>query len=504
MYKKLFASLGMLLALAITFMPVGAALAATNEVPIGKTNAAAIDAYVKSQAQASRLPSASVAIVQGTSIVHTTGTGGATPDTAYLLASLSKPITALAVMQLVDQGNINLDATVQSYIPWFQVGNKHDSDRITVRQLLSQSGGLSTAAGQTALSFKSSETLEQAIRGLKDFPLAHVPGKQFEYSNANYMILGYLVEQRSGQSYNDYVSQHIFAPLDMNHSYASPGVPNYPDVAKGHVNWFGFKSPLTENIAPALIPDGFVISTVNDMGHFLIAQMNDGVYNGKRVISSASLQLMHTTAIPMPQDYLPNNDGYALGWGTGTVNGDKIISHDGQLHDFQTNMGFLPDQKTAVIVLINQYGLLTNDSQIYEGILDGITKGSFPELDYTYYIVYGTLDVVVLVALWFMIRSAWKLRKWPARYKQKCKKKGVVRATLYPLLIDLGLALLVYVVAFYGLGFMSGTVPLNLTLMSFALPDITVCIVVLIAFFLLRAVAKALLMVYARRHHASA
>jgi len=500
MYRKIFARLGVLLAIAMAFSPALAFANAGANATIGKTNTAAIDAYVQKQAQAAHVPGVSVAIVQGTNIVHTTNAGGVTADTAFLLASLSKPITALAIMQLVDQGKISLDATVQSYVPWFQVGNKQDSDRITVRELLSQSGGISTAAGQTALSFRQTETLEQAIRGFKDFPLSHTPGKQFEYSNANYMILGYLVEQRSGQTYNDYVAQHIFAPLDMTHSYASPGLADHPDMTKGHTNWFGYKLPVTEKIAPALVPDGFVISTANDMGHFLIAQMNDGVYNGKRIVSSASLQMMHTTVIPMPQDYLPNNDGYALGWGTGMVNGDKIISHDGQLRSFQTNMGFLPDTKTAVVMLMNQYGLLTNDSQIYEGILDGVTKGTFPGMDYSYYTVYGTLDIIVLASVVLMVRSAWKLKKWSLKYQEKAKKKGVVRATVWPLAIDLGSALLVYVIAFYGLGIPSGTVPLNLTLMSFALPDVTVWIMVLIGFFLTRVLAKAVLMARSRKH----
>jgi CubicO group peptidase (beta-lactamase class C family) len=464
-----------------------------SSLAIGKTTSADIESYVKQQASASHIPGVAIGIVQGDRATVVRGFGDVGPNTSFFLASLSKSFTSLAIMQLVDAGKVSLSSPVTKYIPWFKVGDGGESDTMTVLQVLDQTSGLSTKAGLTALTFKPTTTLPQAIKGFEAFPLVARPGAMFQYSNANYMVAGYIVERASGQSYESYVEQHIFKPLDMTHSYAMPGPGDEPGLTKGHVTWFGLKVPYTEQVAPALIPDGYIISSASDMTHYLIAQMNDGVYNGIRIVSAKSAQEMHTGIVPLDgQTPVPNSTAYGLGWGVGIINGTAIVSHDGQLRDFQTNMAILPDKNIAVIVLINEDQQLLNEGQIYEGVMQGITLGTLPSISHLFLIFYAIFDLIVVTTIVLMIRSLLRTRKWLQKFHSRAIQRGFRRATARAIGLDAALAVLFSGAVFYGLGAVFGYVPLTPTLMIFAIPDISVWLYLIIAFFVVRALVKAI------------
>jgi CubicO group peptidase (beta-lactamase class C family) len=160
--------------------------------------------------------------VQGYGVAD--GTGRAmTPDTPFLIASLSKSITALGIMQLVEEGKINLDAPVQTYLPWFRVADEEVSSKITVRHLLHQTSGFDERESyvRNLNTDSSDDALEKSIRSLNTAELNFTPGEAFEYTNTNYDILGLLIQTVSGQSYEEYIEEKIFAPLDMDQSYTS-------------------------------------------------------------------------------------------------------------------------------------------------------------------------------------------------------------------------------------------------------------------------------------------
>ena len=192
----------------------------------GETDFAAIDAYVTEQMNNLGIPGMALGIVQDGQIVHLQGFGVAdssgravTPQTPFYLGSVTKSFTTLAVMQLVEAGKIDLDTPVQKYLPWFELADKEASAKITVRNLLNQTTGISTKDGNRF--WTSQQGLEETVRGLNKIQLTQPVGTTYQYSNLNYSIAGLIVEKVSGQSYADYVTQHIFEPLDMRHSYAS-------------------------------------------------------------------------------------------------------------------------------------------------------------------------------------------------------------------------------------------------------------------------------------------
>jgi len=212
-----------------------------------KPDFAKIDMYAQAQLEKSRIPGLALGIVQGDQIVHLKGIGRAddsgravTPQTPFCIGSTSKSFTALAIMQLVEAGKIELDAPVQRYIPWFRVADPVASARITVRQLLNQTSGLTEAAGKGAVIGAGPETLEQAVRDLCTAELNRPVGISFEYSNLNYLTLGLVVQMVSQEPYEIYLQQHIFEPLEMRHTCTSNEQAKRDGLASGYRYWFGF------------------------------------------------------------------------------------------------------------------------------------------------------------------------------------------------------------------------------------------------------------------------
>jgi CubicO group peptidase (beta-lactamase class C family) len=188
---------------------------------------AAIDSYVEAQRAADRVPGVALAIVRGGDIAHLRGYGHdgngqpVTPQTGFVLGSMSKAFTALAIMQLVEQDKVGLEKLAQHYLPWFRLADSAASSRITVRHLLNHTSGIPEKAPQAT---GESSTITAHVRALRHVALKHAPGAVHEYSSPNYLVLGAIIEQQTGQPYAEYVQHHIFAPLVMNRSFTSQAV----------------------------------------------------------------------------------------------------------------------------------------------------------------------------------------------------------------------------------------------------------------------------------------
>ena len=190
----------------------------------------AIDKFVEGEMAAQRVPGLALAVVKGNRIAYMRGFGeadasglGVTPQTPFIIGSVAKSFTALAVLQLAEAGKIELDAPVQRYLPWFRVADKEASARITVRHLLNHTSGLSTKTGRSfqGRGDTSDKALERAVRKLSSVELAKPVGSTYQYSTINFSVLGLIVQTVSRQSYETYIERHVFGPLDMRHSFTS-------------------------------------------------------------------------------------------------------------------------------------------------------------------------------------------------------------------------------------------------------------------------------------------
>jgi len=333
----------------------------------------AIDTFVADQMARHRIPGLALVITQGDRVVHRRGFGCAgngrpvTPQTPFHIGSISKSFTALSVMQLTEQGEIDLDAPVRAYLPRFRVADEEASRHITVRHLLHQTSGLSEETYMADL--PADATLEEAVRDLRRAKPVGPPGAAFHYFNPNYATLGLIVETVAGQPYGGYVQEHIFDPLAMTHSAATPERITQMDVAQGHGVLFGFPIPRRQATMAHNMPEGGLVSTADDMAHFLIAQNEDGLYQGNRILSAEGVAQLHRPDTPGA----PPGEGYAMGWIAEPRNGTPILHHGGALESFRAFAWLLPEQSYGFAVLINQNGFvpaMLAYSDIPEGIAD--------------------------------------------------------------------------------------------------------------------------------------
>lgn len=335
-------------------------------------NTNAIDAYIASKMRFLPIPGVAVAIVKDDEIVYLKGYGEAdssgrpvTPQTPFIIGSITKSLTALAVMQLVEAGKVELDAPVQKYIPWFRVADANASPQITVRQMLHQTSGLPMLREPQFSPAQDTGALERTVRSLAHAQLSYPLGQGHEYSNANYDTLGLLVQTVSGESYEEYVKQQIFAPLDMKNSFASQEEAQAHGMAVGHRRRFGIPVAVTFPYSRSELPAGYLISSAEDMAHYIIAEMNGGRYKSASVLSREGIAL--TQAEPAP-------NAYAMGWEHADLNGHHLVCHDGGTPNFQTSLFFDPEARVGVFVAANVMSALDAVSSPHGAEpLDGLT-----------------------------------------------------------------------------------------------------------------------------------
>ena len=317
------------------------------------------------------------------------GYGAASPDTPFVIGSVSKSFTALAILQLVERGLIALDSPVTDYIDWFTTADPTAS--ITVRQLLNQTSGISTLDGSRN-AFTPEISLEDRVRLIETYDLVSEPGSEFNYSNLNYAVLGLIVQEVSGVDYGEFVEQEIFAPLGMDNSYFDFAFAQANGLATGTITVFGLSVSLGRTAYPGSVPDGYLISTAADMALYARFQMGDGSLNGTRLLSAENLALMHTPAVAGEGGR--HLDHYAMGWRTGSIDGQPLISHDGNTFGFHANVAFLPDLDAAVVVLMARNGGLSMVAGPENAGLEALAGGT-PEVSRLSTIAWIVVDAVL-------------------------------------------------------------------------------------------------------------
>ena len=315
-----------------------------------------IDSFVGSTMRSARIPGVSVAIVEGDRVVYLKGFGRAdasgrpvTPQTPFLIGSITKSMTALAVLQLVDRRKLDLDAPVQRYIPWFRVADAGASAQITVRHLLTMTSGIPQSYETQLWTADDDRALERTVRHLRTAELTGPVGHAFGYSNANYETLGLIVGAASGMSYEEYVQRHVFHPLEMRNSFVSQEAAQRDGMASGHRWWFGVPVATTLPYMRSELPAGYVIASAEDMSRFMIAEINGGRFGDASVLSPGGMALRHT---------VPQAKEYGFGWEFLRSNGRVLLNHDGGTANFQSSLFIDPEARVGVFVAGNAMGLL--------------------------------------------------------------------------------------------------------------------------------------------------
>lgn len=321
--------------------------AAASGLPAEKVKQ--IEALVSAEMERQKIPGLSVAVVTDARVRWSNGYGLADVEnnvpakaaTVYRLASVSKTITAVAVMQLAERGRVDLDAPVQKYCPAFP----EKQWPVTTRQVLGHLSGIRHYKSDEE--FNSTRRYESIAEGLsmfKDDPLLHEPGAKMTYTTFGYTLLGCVVEGASASKFADYVRENVFAPAGMMLTRVDSVADIIPNRAQGYRRMKDGElknSPLADNSYK--VPGGGFVSTAEDLAKFAVA------VETYKLLKRETTEQMFTSQ--------KTKDGketrYGLGWGVGTHAGLRTIGHSGAQQRVSTIINLLPERGLAVVVLAN-------------------------------------------------------------------------------------------------------------------------------------------------------
>jgi CubicO group peptidase (beta-lactamase class C family)/D-alanyl-D-alanine dipeptidase len=321
------------------------------------------------------LPAMSIALVDDQQIVWAKGFGFADPvkkvpataETVHRVGSVSKLFTDIAVMQLVEQGRIDLDAPITRYLPSFLPRNPFGK-AITVRQLMSHRSGLVRESPVGNYFDPTEPTLSRTIASLNDTALVYSPETRTKYSNAGIATVGYVLERIEKRPYAKYLKTAVLDPLGMAHSGLEPT----PEIMKGLAKAYmwtldgrTFEAPTFQiGIAPA----GSLYTTVNDLGRFMSALFAGGRGRNGSFLKPATLEQMWTPQYAKAGQ----KTGFGIGFGISDMNGHRKIGHGGAIYGFATQLSALPDDKLGVVVVTTKDAANAVTSRIADAALEAM------------------------------------------------------------------------------------------------------------------------------------
>ncbi|MEE6257844.1 serine hydrolase [Plantactinospora sonchi] len=375
---------------------------------------AAVDRFMADHLESTGLPGAAIAITHRDQVVYLRGYGHnsagdrVTADSLFPVGSVSKSFTALAVMQLVDAGRLELDTPVQRYLPDFAPRGSRSAS-ITVRQLLNQTSGLSDQTFPDARGPQPA-SLQESVTRLRSAEPATAPGESWSYYNPHYHVAARLVEVVAQTPFTDYLNRHVFGPLKMASSVTLNNTRDLHGVPKGYAYVYGRAVARSE---PAQFVNGShgVVSTAHDMAQWLVLHNNRGKsMDGAQVVSPQAIDALHTPPKPEP--------GYAMGWFANTDDGRNELTHDGAWFTFTANQTLLPETGYGIAVLANVgIGLGVSDtSVITEGLITLIEGGTPQPGSKSTLVVHLVLAGMTLLTIAAGVRGALRSRLW-ARHR---------------------------------------------------------------------------------------
>jgi CubicO group peptidase (beta-lactamase class C family) len=282
-------------------------------------------------------------------------------------------------MQLVEQRKINLDDNISAYLPEFTEG-----DRITVRQLLNHTSGFCE------------------YRKISNCSISNTYGT-YNYANVNYGLLGKIIESVSRTSYEKYLTENIFIPLNMIYSAATLENSKNNGLINGYRNFFGYavigKLAYPDDNSWSQVCTGYINSSASDMGKYLQMYLN----GGKNVLKKESIHSMFYDNVDIPN----SNVKYGMGWALTEDYSEPILSHDGLVENYMSHMFILPESEIGCVILVNENDYLVTNTTM-NSVSDSIIlmlKGNDPIIisNTVYWGSHLLYDGIYLVLLIFSI-----------------------------------------------------------------------------------------------------
>jgi serine beta-lactamase-like protein LACTB len=316
----------------------------------------ALDHFITREVADKQLPALSVALVDDQSVIWAKGYGfqdaakrtPATAETVYRVGSVSKLFTDLAVMQLVEKGQLDLDAPVTNYLPDFHPTNPFEPKKpITLRQMMAHRSGLVREPPVGNYFDRAGSTLAQMVASLNTTSLVYAPETRAKYSNAAVATVGYVLEKTQHEPFAKYLKRTLLEPMGLRHS-AFDAPPELVKDRAASLMWtqYGREFP-APTFALGDAPAGSMDSTVLDLGKFLSILFAGGRAANGRSVKPETLEQMWTSQFAATAD----KTNFGLGFRLERLNGHRKVGHSGAIYGFSTDLAALPDDKLGAVVV---------------------------------------------------------------------------------------------------------------------------------------------------------
>ena len=309
--------------------------------------------------------------MKGDSIIHMKGYGVADIETKtpvnsetsiFGIASISKTFVGTAIMQLVEEGKVQLDEDINQYLKSFQIANIF-GEPITIKHLLTHTAGFDDRNIATTVSTEN-EVISLAQYLKKRMPPQIRPaGEALTYSNHGYALLGLIVEEVSEMPFDEYVRNRILEPLEMNSSGFRRQAELKNSYVKSYLQKDGQLIPYELDFQ-LYYPAGSFSSTASDMRNYISMYLNSGNFHGTQILDSTTVMQMHTTAF---RHYEEAEDGWLLGFHEYRWNRLKVVKHSGLIQGFSSELMLIPEKNIGLFICVNASSMPDNKSLIFMG-----------------------------------------------------------------------------------------------------------------------------------------
>lgn len=364
-----------------------------------------IDKYVENFVEEQRIPGASIAIVHKNDIFYSKSWGvtgeseeKVTAETPFVVGSISKSLTGLAIMRLVDAGIIQLDDPVQKYMPWFTLKDKQAASQITIKHLLTQTSGISTYSGLSISDKESTDlsAIKENVESLSNVKLTASPGEKHQYSNANFSILGALIEEVTKQPFSEYMEEQVFSPLGMKNAAANSSMAYEKGYLSGYQSWLGHPVKSSVTYDNGGTPYGYITASASDLVQY-IKLLSHHEHNN--FLSKNALNLYISPLVQTSQ-YRYYGLGVRISF---PESKEEMIWHSGSNPDARSEVFYLPETDWGGVILTNKSHILEEKSLLYlkQGIID-ILNGKEPVNAPKYKPTSQVITIAILCLLFVM------------------------------------------------------------------------------------------------------
>ena len=328
------------------------------------------DAWLESGRKDWKIPGMAVGIVKNGEVIYAKGFGekqlgvGELVDanTIFSIASVSKNITAAALGILVDEGKIKWDDKITKHIPWFQLKDPWVTQELTIRDVLTHQVGLGRILGNR-LQFMTNSSRDSVLYQMRYMELEKPFRTEFVYNNVMYALAGQIIEYVDGRTWDTFLKERLFVPLEMNASTTSiTQLKSTDNQAFPHQEIEGKVVPIARRNWDNAGPAGGINASVNDLNKWMLMQLGvAGTYKGKTIISTTQMNEIHKPQmVHRPADAMSGQGSYGFGWNISDYKSKRVLTHGGATDGFNTAMYVLPELELGIVVVGNNFNSLGN------------------------------------------------------------------------------------------------------------------------------------------------